>query len=80
MQYACVNFTVKALAAAALGLHRGDTVAMLCEPVLWLRYCYIMVKLRLRRQPGERLCYGCRAIQQRIDVPTVPQLPCSLFA
>lgn len=69
-RFARMNFTVKALAAAAFGLHRSDTVAVLCEPVLWLRYCYIMVKLRLLPQPGERL----RACRERIDLPTVPSL------
>ena len=61
--YICASFTRKALAAAALGLHWGDTV-MLYEVMLWLHYGSVW----LLSQPGERLCYGCHASQERINV------------
>ena len=44
------------------------TVVVLCEVMSWLCYGYAVVVLRplpcLLHQPGERLCYGCRANQE----------------
>ena len=78
---ACMSFTMKALAAAALGLHWSDIMVTLHEVMLWQPYGYIMVMLRLQLQlpcqPGERLSCGCCASQERINmsaVPTVPQV------
>ena len=72
----CMSFPMKALAAAALGLHWSDTVAMLHEVMSWLRHCYITVMLRLLlqllHQPAERPCYSCCASQERINVSAVP--------
>ena len=47
MQYACMTFTMNALAAAALGLHWSDFMIMLYEVMLWfslamLWLCYVM--------------------------------------
>lgn len=42
VQNACVSFTVKALASAALAPHWRDTTIMLREVPLWLCYGYIM--------------------------------------
>ena len=39
--------------------------------MLWL--------LRLLHQPGERLCYGFRASQERINVSAIPTAPCVFF-
>ena len=33
---------MKALAAAALGLHRGSTMIMFCEIMCWLRCGYVV--------------------------------------
>ena len=41
--YACMDFTMKALAAAALGLHWSNIMVVLYEVALWLHYSYIMV-------------------------------------
>ena len=72
---ACMSFTMKALAAAALGLHWSDIMVTLHEVMLWQPYGYIMVMLRLQLQlpcqPGERLSCGCCASQKRITVPAV---------
>ena len=74
-----MNFTMRALAAAASGLHWSDP---------WLAYMglcfgYIMVMLWLLlwllRQPGERLCYGCHASQERINMYAVPVVPGIFF-
>ena len=74
---------MKALAAAALGLHWSDIMGILCELMLWLRYSSVMVLLwlllRLPSQPGERLCCGCRASQERINVSAVPMAPHIFF-
>ena len=40
--YACMSFAMKALGAAALGLHWRDIVVMLYEVMFWLRYGYVM--------------------------------------
>ena len=74
---------MKALAAAALGLHWSDLMVLLCELRLWLRYSCVMVLLRLLlrllSQPGERLCCGCLANQERINVSAVPTAPRLFF-
>ena len=78
-----MNFIMEALAAAALGLHWSDITRMLYEVMLWLHYGYIMVLLwlllRLLCQSGERLCYGCRASQERINMSAVPIAPGVFF-
>ena len=61
--HACLSFTMKALAAAALGLHWSNIMVM-----LWLL-------LWLLCQPGEGLCYGCGASRERINIPAVPMAP-----
>ena len=70
--YACISFTMKVLASAALGLHWGSIMVMLCELMFWLCYDYIMVMLwlllQLMCQPEERLCYDCHASQERINM------------
>ena len=71
---ACVGFALKALAAAAPRLHCSDIMVILCELRLWLRYSSITVwLLRLPSPPGERLCCGRRASQERINVSAVPR-------
>ena len=66
--YACMTFTMKALVAPASGRHWSSIMIVLYEVMLWLL-------LRLLHQPGERLCYGGRASQERINVSTVPTAP-----
>ena len=61
--YAYMSFTMEALAAAALRLCYGSIMVM-----LWLL-------LWLLCQPGEGLCYGCGASQERINIPAVPMAP-----
>ena len=74
---------MKALAAAALGLRWSDLMVLLCELRLWLRYSCVTVLLRLLlrllSQPGERLCCGCLANQERINVSAVPTAPRIFF-
>ena len=59
LQYTCMSFTMKALAAASLGLHWRGIMFMLYEVMLCLRYGYVMVTLwlllQLLHQPGEKL-------------------------
>lgn len=38
--YACMIFTMKALATAPLGLHWNDIMIMLYKVMLWLHYGY----------------------------------------
>ena len=68
--------TVKAPAAAALGLQRSDSVVMLCEIMLRLHDGSMMgilwLLLSLLSQPEERPYYGCRASQERVNVSAVP--------
>ena len=75
--------TMKALAAAALGLHWNNTLVMLYEVMLWLCCYYIMVILWLLLQPlhkpRERLYYGSCASQERRKVSAVPMAPCVFF-
>ena len=40
--HACTSFTMKALAAAALGQHWSGNLVMLYEVMLWLHYSYVM--------------------------------------
>ena len=40
---------------------------------------YVMVVLRPLSQPGERLCYSCRASQERVIVSAVPMRPWVFF-
>ena len=63
---AWMSFTVKALIAAASWLSPpgqpwGENIGCLLP--------------RLLRQPGERLCYGCHASQDRRNVSAVPAPP-----
>ncbi|CAM9288786.1 unnamed protein product [Rangifer tarandus platyrhynchus] len=73
----------KALAAAALGLHWSNTMIMFYEVLLRLHYGYILVMLwlplGLQHQPGERVCYGCRASQERINLSAIPSAPRIFF-
>ena len=70
---------MKALAAAALGLHWSDFMIMLYEVMLWLCYGYVLVMLWLLlwllSQLGERLCYSCSASKKRINISTFPMVP-----
>ena len=79
VQFACVSFTVKALAAGVPGLQWRGIMAMLHAAMVWLCYGYIMVTLRLRlwllHQAGDRLCYGCLASQERVNVSAAPTAP-----
>ena len=61
--YAYMSFTMEALAAAALRLCYGSIMVM-----LWLL-------LWLLCQLGERMCYGCCASQERINMSAVPTAP-----
>ena len=83
VQYACMSFTMKALATTALGLHGSDIMGMLHEVTSWLHCGYIMVMLWLLLwllcQAGERLCYGCHASQERINASAVPMAPWVFF-
>ena len=67
---------MKALTAAAWGLCWSDIMIMLYEVELWLCYGCVMILLWLLLwllgQPGERLCYGCHASQERINESVVP--------
>ena len=78
VQYPCMSFTMKILAATSLGLHWSNIMVVLYKVILWLRYTYAMVMLWLLlwllHQPGERLCYGCHASQERIKESEVAQL------
>ena len=63
-----MSFTMKALAAAALGLHWSSLMIMLYRVMLWLCYGYVMstamaaastrreALLWLLCQPGEKKC------------------------
>ena len=84
VRYTYVSFTMEALAAAVLKRHWSGIMVMLYEVMLWLCHGYIMVMLWLLlwlllscllHQPGERLCYGCCASQERINVSAVPIAP-----
>ena len=47
-------------------------MVMLYEVLLCLCHGYITVMLWLLCHPGERLCYGCRASQERINMSAFP--------
>ena len=83
VQFACVSFTVKALAAGVPGLQWRGIMAMLHAAMVWPCYGYIMVTLRLRlwllHQAGDRLCYGCLASQERVNVSAAPTAPQVFF-
>ena len=53
VQYTCISFTMKALAAAASELYWSNIMVTLYEIMLWPRYGYLMVMLWLLCQPGE---------------------------
>ena len=78
-----MSFIMKALTAAALGLCWSDIMIMLYEVMLWLCYGYIMILLWLLLwllcQPGERLCYGSHASQERINTSVVFTAPHIFF-
>ena len=67
-----------------LGATLESIMIMLYEVMLWLLQGSVMVMLwpllQLLRQPGERLCYGCQASQERIKVSSVPMAPSNLSA
>ena len=73
----------KALAAAALGLHWSNTMIMFYEVLLRLHYgCMLVILWPLlgrQHQPGERVCYGYRASQERINLSPVPSAPRIFF-
>ena len=75
--------TMKALAAAAFGSQWSDNMIMLYEVILWVCYALIMVMLWLLpwllHQPGDRLCFGCCASQERINLSVAPIAPCIFF-
>ena len=73
----CMSFTMKALTAAALATleqHRGCVTWGYVMATLWL-----WLLLWLLRQPGERLCYGRWASQERINLSAVPTAPWIFF-
>ena len=70
---ACRSFTVKALAAAAPELHWSMTLCFGYVMIVW------WLLLQLQHQPGERLCSGCHASQERITVSAVPVAPPVFF-
>ena len=61
--------------AVALGLHGGGIMVMFCEVMLWLCYGYVMAVATAAESAGERLCYGCHASQERINLSAVPMIP-----
>ena len=68
----CTHLVMKALAVAASGLHWSGIMVMLYEVMLWLL-------LWLLGQPGERLCYGCQASHERINMSAVSTAPQVFF-
>ena len=54
-------------------------MVILYEIMLWPRYGYLVVMLELLCQPGKRLCYGCCASQERINVSAFPMAPRVFF-
>ena len=47
--------------------------------LLWLRCGYVMVAATAAASAGERLCYGCHASQERINMSAVPMAPYVIF-
>ena len=43
--------------------------------LLWLHCGYVMVAATAAASAGERLCYGCCASQERINMSAVPTAP-----
>ena len=73
---------MKTQTAAALRLHQGGIMVMLCEDMLWLHHGYDMVMLWLllwAMSPGQSLCYGCCLSQARINVSANLMAPCIFF-
>ena len=74
---------MKALDAAALGLHWSSIMIILYEVMLWLHYGYVMVMLWLLlwllHQPGERLCNGSHVFQKIINLSAVSTVPGFFF-
>ena len=84
-----VSFATRALATAALGLHRSDSMVMLYEVMLWLRYGYVVAAATIAAsakteavswlpcQPGENKrvcgCYGS-AFSSSLLACTLPSL------
>ena len=58
-------------------------MVMLYEVISWLYYGYVMstlwLWLWLLHQPGQILCYGCHASQERINMSAVPMAPYVIF-
>ena len=50
-------------------------MVIFCEPMLWLCCCYVMAVATAAESAGERLCYGCHASQERVNVSAVPVAP-----
>ena len=79
VQFTCMSFTVKALAADAPGLQWNGIMAMLREAMVWPCYGHVMVTLwlllQLLHQAGDRLCHGCRAGQETVNVSVAPMAP-----
>lgn len=63
VQYAYMSFIMKALAAAALGLHWSNIMVMLYEVILWLHYLCC------------GCCNGCCVSQERIKGSVIPTAP-----
>ena len=64
VQYACMSFTMKALAAAASGLHWSNTMVTLYKVMLWLAILCLCCGC----------CYGCCVSQERINLSAFPML------
>ena len=68
MSWLCYSYAVVVLREVMSWLCYGYTVVVLWEVMSWLCYGYAMVVWQplpcFLRQPGERLCYGCRANQE----------------
>ena len=80
-QYTCMSFTMRAMAAV---LHwTSGIMVMLYEIILRLCHGYAMavlwLLLQLLRQPGERLCDGCWASQERRNMSAFLMAPQVFF-
>ena len=71
VQYTCMSFNLKALAAAILQLCWSNIMALLCEVMLWQLLWWL--------HQVERGCYGCCASQESINVSAVPMAPQVFF-
>ena len=45
----------------------------------YIMWDYVIAMLWLLHQPGDRLCCGCHATQERINLSSVPTSPCIFF-